>query len=91
MVPILIFNFTNCLIRFDDSNDNFTGDVYDFNNIELYTNVIFNDDPEFLDPNANMLQIPDGSPADNTGIPFGILSGDILNMTRGDYPRSRCL
>jgi hypothetical protein len=80
------FNFTNCLIRFDNSNDNFTGEVYDFNNTSLYTNVIFNSDPEFLDPNMNLLQIPDGSPADNFGIIFGNLSTDILNVSRGATP-----
>lgn len=80
------FNFTNCLIRFDDSNGNFTGDVYDFTNTALYTDVIFNIDPEFLDPNNNMFQIPDGSPADNSGIIFGNLSSDILNVSRGSRP-----
>jgi hypothetical protein len=80
------FKFTNCLIRFDDSNDNFTGDIYDFDNTELYSSVIFNVDPEFLDPNTNMLQIPDGSVADNAGIVFGDLITDILGVTRSSTP-----
>ena len=80
------FKFTNCLIRFDNSSNNFTGDVYDFSNMALYENVIFNEDPEFLDPNINMLQIPNGSPADNLGIIFGNLNSDILNTTRGATP-----
>ena len=80
------FKFTNCLIRFDNSSNNFTGDVYDFGNVALYENVIFNSDPEFLDPNNNMLQIPNGSPADNIGIIFGNLNSDILNTTRGATP-----
>jgi len=80
------FKFTNCLIRFDNSSNNFTGDVYDFSNMALYENVIFNENPEFLDPNNNMLQIPNGSPADNLGVIFGNLNSDILNTTRGATP-----
>ena len=80
------FKFTNSLIKFDNSNNNFTGDVYDFNNNFLYENVLFNQDPEFLDPNNNQLNIPNGSPADNFGITYGNLSSDILNTTRSATP-----
>ncbi|MCF6296156.1 MAG: hypothetical protein L3J25_10785 [Flavobacteriaceae bacterium] len=80
------FKLTNCLIRFDNSSGNFTGDVYDFDNAALYENVIFNEDPEFFDPNNNMLQIPNGSPADGFGIIFGNLTSDILNTTRSATP-----
>lgn len=76
------FKFTNCLIRFNDSNNNFTGDQYDFDNVVLYENVLFNDVPEFLDPYANKLQIPDGSPADGFGIVSGNLFSDILGTMR---------
>ena len=81
---IFNFKFTNCLIRFNDPNDNFTGSQYDFDDILLYENVEFNDDPEFLDPQNNQLQIPNGSPADGVGIMFGILNSDILGMLRGN-------
>lgn len=80
------FKFTNCLIKFDDPNSNFVGDQYNFGDTLLYENVIFNLDPEFLDPQNNKLQIPNGSPADNVGIIFGNLSSDILNTTRGATP-----
>jgi hypothetical protein len=83
---IFNFKFTNCLIRFDDQNNSFTGDVYDFSNAALYENIIFNEDPEFFEPNNNMLQIPNGSPADNFGIIFGNLNTDILNKTRSSTP-----
>ena len=83
---IFNFKFTNCLIRFDNSNGNFTGDIYDFGNTTLYENIIFNNNPEFLDPNNNMLQIPNGSPADGFGIIFGNLNTDILNTTRSTTP-----
>ena len=80
------FKFTNSLIKFNNSNNNFTGDVYDFNNSLFYENVIFNQDPGFLDPNNNKLNIPNGSPADNFGIVFGNFSSDILNTTRSVTP-----
>lgn len=76
------FKFTNCLIRFQNTNNNFTGPLYDFDNIALYENVIFNDDPDFLDPFANRLEIPNGSSADGTGIIFGNLLNDIINTPR---------
>ena len=76
------FKFTNCLIRFNDSNNNFTGDQYDFNNASLYENVLFNEDPEFLDPYLNKLQIPNDSPADGFGIIAGNLFADIIGTMR---------
>jgi len=80
------FKFTNCLLRFDASELNISGDQYDFNNTALYDNVIFNLDPEFLDAQNNKLNIPNGSPADNLGILFGTLSSDLLNTSRGATP-----
>lgn len=76
------FKFTNCLIRFVDSNNNFTGTEYDFDNTTLYDNVLFNEDPEFLDPFNNKLQIPNGSPADGFGIVAGNLFSDIIGTMR---------
>ncbi|MFT5216263.1 MAG: hypothetical protein ACI83H_001384 [Glaciecola sp.] len=76
------FKFTNCLIRFNDSSNNFTGDQYDFSNVSLYENVVFNEDPEFLDPYLNKLQIPNGSPSDGFGIVAGNLFSDILGTMR---------
>ena len=80
------FKFTNCLIRFDDTNNNFTEEIYDFNNSSLYENVLFNLNPDFLDPRNNKLNIPNGSPADNMGIVIGNLTTDILNSNRGATP-----
>ena len=80
------FKFTNCLIKFDNSNGNFTGDQYNFNDNLLYENVIFNLDPDFLDPQNNKLQIPNGSSVDNLGIVFGTLNSDILNTLRSATP-----
>lgn len=83
---IFNFKFTNCLVRFNNSSANFTGDNYNFSDGTLYEQVLFNDDPEFLDPFNNKLQIPDGSPADGAGTLFGNLSSDILNTPRGANP-----
>ncbi len=80
------FKFTNCLIRFNDPNNNFSGPQYDFNDLNLYENVIFNQDPEFLDTSLNKLDIPNGSVSDGAGITFGILSTDIRNQSRGVPP-----
>lgn len=80
------FKFTNCLIRFDDTNNNFTEDIYNFNDDSLYENILFNLNPDFLDAQNNKLNIPNGSPADNMGIVFGNLISDILNTTRSATP-----
>ena len=69
------FKLTNCLIRFNDPNGNFNGNLlYDFNDDTYYDNLFRNNDPEFLDPQNNKLQIPDGSSADGAAILFGILN-----------------
>ena len=80
------FKFTNSLIYFDDPNGNFSSAEYDFNNTTLYENVIFNNDPQFLDPSSNKLNIPIGSPAEGAGTISGDLTKDITNTTRNSPP-----
>lgn len=82
------FKFTNCLIRFQNTNNNFIGPNYDFNNSSLYENVIFNEDPDFLDTTKNKLMIGNDSAANGQGnssfasqVPF-----DILNVNRTASP-----
>lgn len=82
------FKFTNCLIRFNDSSNNFTGDNYNFDNSELYENIIFNREPDFKDTNTNQFIIGADSEAINQGstlfanqVPF-----DILNVDRTASP-----
>ena len=82
------FKFTNCLIRFQDNNNNFTGPNYDFNDITKYEGNLFNKDPNFLDTDLNKLIIGDESAAINQGlsdfatqVPF-----DILNVNRTASP-----
>lgn len=82
------FKFTNCLVRFDDRNDNFTGPNFDFENTALYENVIFNQDPNFKDPENNMLIIGDDSAANgeaNTNF-SNLVPTDILGVNRTASP-----
>jgi len=80
------FKFTNSLIYFDDPNGNFSSAEYDFNNTTLYEDVIFNNDPQFLDPSSNKLNIAIGSPAEGAGTISGNLTKDITNTTRNSPP-----
>lgn len=78
------FKFTNCLIRFQDTNNNFTGPNYDLDDPNIYENNIFNEDPDFLDASLNKLIIGDGSAAINGGLSsFATqVPNDILNVNR---------
>jgi hypothetical protein len=77
------FKFTNCLIRFDNSNNTFTQPEYDFDNIDLYENCILNQDPDFLNTDSNQMIIGQESAANDQGnsvfasqVPFDILNND---------------
>ena len=65
----VVFNFklTNCLLRFQDTNGNFTGDNYDFNNTNHFENIIRNQDPDFKSPFENQLIIGENSAANGQG------------------------
>ena len=76
------FKFKNCLLLFNDPNNNFTGPYYNFNDTDFYENVLFNLDPEFLDPQQNKLQIPLTSAAAGQGTNAGILGSDIRQISR---------
>lgn len=82
------FKFTNCLIRFEDTNNNFTGPNYDLNDTNHYVGNIFNQDPNFLDTEFNKLIIGDNSAANNMGLStFAIqVPFDILNVSRSTMP-----
>jgi hypothetical protein len=82
------FKFSNCLIRFDDNNNNFTGANYDFDDVSKYEGIIFNQNPDFKNPDLNELLIGDDSAANGQGlasfatqVPF-----DLLNMNRTSSP-----
>lgn len=82
------FKFTNCLIRFEDNNDNFTGPNYDLTDTNRYDGNIFNEDPNFKDPSLNQLIIGDESAAINKGLgTFATqVPVDILNVNRTASP-----
>ena len=82
------FKFTNCLIRFEDTNNNFTGANYDLNDTNHFEGNLFNQDPDFMAPSLNQLIIGEASAANNQGntsfssqVPF-----DILNVDRTASP-----
>ena len=78
------YNFTNCLIRFNDVQGVFDEvALYDFTNTANYTNVVLNEEPDFLDPFNNQLNISNDSGAngiDSSGTP--LVPFDILNVPR---------
>ncbi len=88
--------FKNCLIRFNDSNNQFDTDpLYDFTNTTHYQNTIFNQEPDFRNTNANeditSLEIGDNSAAngqaDTTILNTNpILQTDILGVNRMTLP-----
>ncbi|MCL6294831.1 hypothetical protein [Jejuia spongiicola] len=82
------FKFTNCLIRFEDNNNNFTGDNYNLENTSLYENNIFNEEPNFKGTDLNELIIGDESAALNKGnsIFSNQVPTDILNINRTVSP-----
>ncbi|MDD7888250.1 hypothetical protein [Flavivirga sp. 57AJ16] len=82
------FKFTNCLIRFEDNNNRFTGPNYDLSDTNHYEGNIFNEDPNFKDTSLNQLIIGDESAAINKGLPtFATqVPFDILNVNRTGSP-----
>ncbi len=58
------FNFSNSLIRFEDTQGDFDGlPNYDFANTALYTNTLLNEDPFFQNTGLNNLNIEMGTSA----------------------------
>jgi len=83
------YNFKNCLIRFNDFNNQFSeNELYDFDNTSLFENVLLNESPQFLDAQNSQLIIGEESAANNQGeqntanqVPF-----DILGVNRAQNP-----
>ncbi|MFD2724734.1 hypothetical protein [Hyunsoonleella rubra] len=82
------FKFTNCLVRFEDRNDNFEGPNYNFDNTDHYEGMIFNRDPNFLDTDKNLLIIGEDSAANGKGdASFASqVPNDILGVSRTTSP-----
>ncbi|GAB1858181.1 hypothetical protein MHTCC0001_30180 [Flavobacteriaceae bacterium MHTCC 0001] len=82
------FKLTNCLVRFNDRNDNFTGPNFDFDDTSKYENVIFNQDPDFFKPTEHMMIIGDASAANGQGNTTfaNQVPTDIRNVNRTTSP-----
>lgn len=82
------FKFTNCQIRFNNSNNYYTGPNYDFNNTSLYEQVLLNGTPDFKNPYENQLIIGENA----SGIGWGnntfsnAVPNDILGEDRTASP-----
>ena len=78
------FMFKNCMLKFRDINNQFTGDpLYDFNNPLYYSDLFLNEDADFLDTANNDFRIGSSSFAIDTAdtsaaitVPFDILGND---------------
>ena len=86
LAPTFNYNFSNCLIKFNDFNDQFSNnELYDFNNLlntNRYSGIILDENPVFRNTGLHPFQILENvSPADGAGIP-NALTTDILGNTR---------
>ncbi|NNK26875.1 MAG: hypothetical protein HKP06_01410 [Flavobacteriaceae bacterium] len=83
------FNFANSLIRFNDPNGNFNGNLnYDFENTVLYQNILTEGNPDFKDPSENQLMIGQESAAEGLGnlSAAALVPLDILGVSRVSTP-----
>jgi hypothetical protein len=79
------FYFDHCLLRYENSSTSL-GANYDFQNAQLYNSLIRNANPLFENPSHNKLRIPNNSLANGVGIVSGLLTQDILGVSRGIMP-----
>ncbi|MBS9463064.1 hypothetical protein KIM67_11640 [Flagellimonas sp. 389] len=83
------FGLKNCLLKFNDTSNRFEGNpLFNFEDIDLYQNVILNGDSDFTRPFENQFQIGNNSAAidvaePNLSPPILI---DILGVERAPNP-----
>jgi len=84
------FNFTNCLIQFNDTNRQIDTDkpIYDFNNTSLYAEILFNETTDFTDTQKSDFSLGADSKAIDFGLPAAGLSVplDLLGNDRTTSP-----
>lgn len=82
------FKFNNSLIRFEDPNGEFTNvPEYQFQNPSLYSDIVRNQDPVFLNTDLNDFNIETGaSGADGIGLPGVGPATDLNGTPRGANP-----
>jgi hypothetical protein len=65
---LLEYSFKNCLIKFDDFNNRFVNDpLYNFNDTDIFENIVFNSDPDFKNTDTGEFIIGDNSGAIGIG------------------------
>jgi len=80
------YNIRNCLIKFNDVNNNFIGvSELDFTDTTHYTNIILNGTPHFRDTSLNDFIIGQNSDAIGNATPT-FISFDILGIDRNGLP-----
>ena len=85
----LNFKFKNCMMKFNDYNDIFTGqNNYDFLNLEKYENIYLNLNTDFKNEYNNELFILQNSEVINLGDQqlAAIYPLDLLNINRENSP-----
>ncbi|MGB5228820.1 MAG: hypothetical protein WBN55_11190 [Eudoraea sp.] len=83
------FSFTNCLIKFKDTNNQFdTNPLYDFTNTTYYNNIFLNENTDFLNTAKNDFRLGNSSSAigkADPGTAF-LVPIDILGTDRTSEP-----
>lgn len=82
---LFLYKFENCLIRFEDPNDEFLNDpLYQFGDSDLFPGLVRNTDPVFQNTNLNNFNIESGnSGAEGIG-KSGVAPAQDLNGTSRD-------
>ncbi|MFS4457017.1 hypothetical protein [Maribacter sp. 2304DJ31-5] len=83
------FNFSNCMIKFNDTQDRFSEDsLYDFETNAAYSDIIRNGEADFFDPDQNDFGISLESAAVHAGDPEIAAEAplDILGKDRSETP-----
>ena len=78
------YSFTNCMLKFNDSGNQFENDsLYDFENSTLFNQVLLNEDPNFFETSENNFRIQDPTAARDKAsfeganlVPFDLLGRD---------------
>lgn len=78
------YRFRNCLMKFNDFNNQFEDNpLYDFSITSAYSNVTFNEDPDFKNPRENELNIGENSAANGKAL-IPTSGNDILGTPRNN-------
>ena len=92
------YSFTNCLLKFNDTNNQFESNpLYNFENVSVYTDIILNEEANFNETSKNDFRIGNPSALDNVAnletaqeVPLDILGFDrTISPTIGAYQISQ--